>query len=569
MAELSPQPNVPSADESAGLSATFWLLAIATGMGAGVGAGLLMWLLRAAQHLTWSYSTGDFLTAVQHAGPFWRISILILAGVLAGVAGFILKHRPGAHGGELAEAIWFHAGKLPFFASLWRAALSIVIVAMGASLGREAAPKLVGGALASLMASWARLSSAERRLLAACGAGAGVGAVYNVPFAGALFALEVLLGTLALPLIPPALVTSMLATWVSWLFIADQPTYVVPSYAFSLPLVVWALWVGPMAGIAAAVYVRLIAWADSLKPNGWPQLVVPVFVFAGLGALAVPYPQLLGNGKDTVQQAFVAELGLSLLAPLLVLKPLVTAACLGSGAPGGLFTPTLTYGAMFGGLMGRLWTFLWPGAPLGSYAIVGAGALLAAAMQSPIASIVFILELAPGSYSLILPLMLAVAGAVVVERRLESRSIYSGRIHQGRAQAQKSAKRPATAFDHLLSSNFTAISAASTYFDVLRKINQSGTNRRPLYVVDEKGELIGVIEPRSAVAERRLSAPPAVSTAADLANPVEALNSAMDESAVRSRIEREDAVELPVIDVETRHLVGIVATKPSRAPREG
>ncbi len=423
------QPNVPVS--GAPLSWRFLILLIPVGIGAGVCAGLLMWLLRAVQHFFWSYRTGEFLTAVEHAGASERIGILLLAGLLAGVADWLIKRQPGG-GTDLSEAVWFRYGHLPLLQAIERAVLSIVIVGMGASLGREAAPKMTGAAIGNVLASWGRLSDAERRILVACGAGAGMGAVYNVPFGGALFALEVLLGTLALPLAVPALLTSLTATWVAWLFIPNQPTYEIPYYSASSAHIVWAIAAGPLAGLAASVYVRAIAWADSRKPQGWRMLFLPAAIFTALGLLALPFPQLLGNGKDAVFRAFLGEFSLPLLLALFFLKPLATSACLASGAPGGLFTPTLTCGAMLGGALGWVWTMLWPGAPIGSYAIIGAGALLAAATQSPIAAIVLMLELAPGITRLAVPLMLAVAGAVFVAGLLETRSIYSGRVHPQR-----------------------------------------------------------------------------------------------------------------------------------------
>ncbi len=423
------QPNVPVS--GAPLSWRFLILLIPVGIGAGVCAGLLMWLLRAVQHFFWSYRTGEFLTAVEHAGASERIGILLLAGLLAGVADWLIKRQPGG-GTDLSEAVWFRYGHLPLLQAIERAVLSIVIVGMGASLGREAAPKMTGAAIGNVLASWGRLSDAERRILVACGAGAGMGAVYNVPFGGVLFALEVLLGTLALPLAVPALLTSLTATWVAWLFIPNQPTYEIPYYSASSAHIVWAIAAGPLAGLAASVYVRAIAWADSRKPQGWRMLFLPAAIFTALGLLALPFPQLLGNGKDAVFRAFLGEFSLPLLLALFVLKPLATSACLASGAPGGLFTPTLTCGAMLGGALGWVWTMLWPGAPIGSYAIIGAGALLAAATQSPIAAIVLMLELAPGITRLAVPLMLAVAGAVFVAGLLETRSIYSGRVHPQR-----------------------------------------------------------------------------------------------------------------------------------------
>ena len=390
-----------------------------------------MWLLRAVQHFFWSYKTGDFLTAVEHASAAQRIGILLLAGLLAGVAGWLIQFQSGGEGSDLSTAIWFHAGRMPLLRTLERAVLSIVIVGMGASLGRETAPKMTGAAVANALSSWARLSSTERRILVACGAGAGMGAVYNVPFGGALFALEVLLGTLALPLVVPALITSIIATAVSWLFIPNVPTYSASNYSVPAAVMVWAVIAGPITGAFAALYVRVIVWADSRKPQGVAMIGLPVLIFGLLGALALPFPQLLGNGKDAVQIAFLGQFDLTLLIALFLLKPLATSACLATGAPGGLFTPTMTCGAMLGGALGWIWGICWPGAPGGVYAIIGAGAFLAAAMQGPISAIVLMIELLPGTVKLIAPIMLAVAGAVLVAGRLETRSIYSGRVHLG------------------------------------------------------------------------------------------------------------------------------------------
>jgi len=190
------QPNVVAAGSIGRYSLEFWLLVITVGALAGLAGGLLMQFLRVVQHLAWHYRSGEFLTAVQQAGSLHRVIVLVAAGLLAGVAALLLKHEPGGHAGELAQALWFRSGDLPFGKSLFRACLSIVLVGMGASLGREAAPKQTGAAIASLLAQWRGLPPTLCRLLVACGAGAGIGAVYNVPFGGALFGLEVLLGTL-------------------------------------------------------------------------------------------------------------------------------------------------------------------------------------------------------------------------------------------------------------------------------------------------------------------------------------------------------------------------------------
>ncbi len=174
-------------------------------------------------------------------------------------------------------------------------------------------------------------------------------AVYNVPLGGALFALEVLLGTLSLPLVLPALATSLVATAVAWVALGSRPTYLVPTYDAHASQIFWALLVGPIAGLVLVLYIRLISSAHALRPTGWLRVAAPIVVFTALGVVAIAYPQVLGNGKGVVQLALVGGLAVGVMAVLIVLKPLATAACLGSGAPGGLFTPTLTLGVVLGG----------------------------------------------------------------------------------------------------------------------------------------------------------------------------------------------------------------------------
>jgi H+/Cl- antiporter ClcA len=272
-------------------------------------------------------------------------------------------------------------------------------------------------------------------------------AVYNIPLGGALFALEVLLGSVTLPLVLPALATSAIATAVAWVYLPDSPTYVIPAYGIQARQIIWAMLVGPVAGLAAVAWVRLVARTSRLRPSGRGRLFAPIVMLAALGGLSVVYPQLLGNGKNTVELAVTGELGFGLLAILAVLKPLMTAGCLGSGAPGGLFTPTLAFGVLFGGTLGHVWSLVWPGTAAGSYALIGGAAVLAAAMQGPLASTVMILELAHGSVTLIVPTLLAVAGAAVVSRLAGAPSIYSARLGETKQvrRRQREADEPARA----------------------------------------------------------------------------------------------------------------------------
>jgi H+/Cl- antiporter ClcA len=360
--------------------------------------------------------------------------VLLGAAAVAAIGALVLERMPSSGGGEVTDALWLRGARLAMAPSLARGVISIVTVGMGVSLGREAAPQLAGAAAASRLCDWSEVPMWQRRLLLAAGAGAGMAAVYNVPLGGALFAIEVLLGTVTLPLVLPALATSMIATAVAWTALGTSPIYHVPSYGVRGSHIVFALVIGPLAGLAAVGWVKLVARANVVRPRRrTSRVVAPFAVFAVLGAVSIHYPELLGNGSDTVQLAALGALSTGLFAALLALKPLATGGCLASGSPGGLFTPTLTIGVLLAGFVASAWSHVSHGAPVGSYALIGGGAFLAAAMQGPLSAVVLVLELTRRTDALMVPTLIAITIATVIARRMAAPSIYSARLrpHQG------------------------------------------------------------------------------------------------------------------------------------------
>ena len=422
---LRPRPNHAQPMTFDPPTGRIWLLVVLTGVGAGLASGLLMRLLYGVEHWAWNYQTGTLLDAVEHESYTHRVLVTSAAGVLAGVAMLLLYRFLGKQPTALDKGI-ARGGQMPVGLTLGESVVSIVIVAMGASLGREGAVKKTGAMIGSWLAGRCRLATADRQLLLACGGGAGLAAAYGVPMGGGLFALELLLGTLDLAVAGPALLCAALATAVSWTLLPNQPTYDVPVYPITSEHVVWSIIAGPIVGLAAALYIKAIHWAKRAAPAGRLLALAPLFVFAMLGLASMAYPQLLGNGKDIVQLAFVGDLGFGLLLVLPVLKMTATAGCLASGAPGGLLTPTLACGATLGGLLGWTWLAIVPGTPIGSYAIIGAAAFLSATTLGPLSSVVLVLELTRTADGLMVPMILATVGALWVVRRFEVTSIYAG-----------------------------------------------------------------------------------------------------------------------------------------------
>jgi chloride channel protein, CIC family len=436
-------PGAATSKLGANPGGRFWLAIVLTGLGTGASAAALTLILQAVQHLMWPGAGATLLDAAAAATPWRHILVLLGAGLVTGAGQIVLVRLTSSNSIDITAAIWFSAGRLPALRTLGSAVLSVVVVGMGASLGREGAPKQAGAVIANALSDNAGLSDEQRRLLVACGAGAGMAAAYGVPLGGALFALEVLRGMLALRLVLPALLTSVIATATSFLVLPDAPTYLIPQFDGSFADLALAFLVGPIAGLVSVAFVRAVAWADRNRPKGWQRLVAPVLALGLLGLVSIPFPQLLGNGKDITQLTFVDGIPLALLLVLLLLKPAATLLCLGSGVPGGLFTPSLALGALLGAVLGHACSLVWPDVQPALVAVIGAGAVLAATTQGPISAVVLMMELTGQGRSFITPLLLAVVMATLVSRLIEPRSIYDARLTDEEIAQRQKLREPA------------------------------------------------------------------------------------------------------------------------------
>ncbi len=408
----------------------FWIATVATGVAAGVGAILMMAVLRTVQHVAFGYDHGTYSAAAAARSDLRRLVVLASGGLLAGTGYMFLRKVLGGTGGEPTRSVWTGKDNMAVGRTAVTGVLQEAYIGLGGSIGREAAPQHFGAAFGSFFSKRLGLPREQRLLLIACGAGAGVGAVYNVPLAGALFAAELYLGSITLTTVVPAVICATVATLVGWITL---PTHSI--YQVTLPAspdassIVFAVIAGPIIGLATAAFVKAVGWANETRPTGGPALIVlPLFAFGLLGVLSFFDPLLLGNGRDLAEFALLGGGTAGGLLLLALLKPIVTTLALRSGPSGGLFTPTLSTGAALGAGLGHLWMLLWPGAAAPTFAMAGAAAMLAAGMQAPIAGIAFAVELTNTISASLVPILIAVAGAVIVARGLDPRSIYSARL---------------------------------------------------------------------------------------------------------------------------------------------
>jgi H+/Cl- antiporter ClcA len=393
------------------------LVTSATGVASGLGGMALGLLLRLVQHIAYGhghaiFGGASFLEEVTSASDLRRFLALCLCGVVAGI-GWWLLYRFGSPLVSIAQAVR-KGGSMPFWATLTHAILQIVTVGLGSPLGREVAPRELGAALATRLCARANLTPECTRIMIACGAGAGLAAVYNVPLGGTLFTLEVLLGTFSLSASVAALATCVIASLVAWIGLGNGLQYSVPPLAIRASIIVWSLLAGPVIGAAAYLFVRVTEAARARAPRDWRLAACCAVVLPCIGLLAIGFPQLLGNGKGVAQAGFDNEVGLALAVTLLLLRLVVITGALRAGAEGGLLTPGLSIGALLGITLGSAWIHVWPNGSLAAFAIIGGAAFLASSMKMPLTAIVLTVEFTGIGQEFLVPLSLAVAGSVSI-----------------------------------------------------------------------------------------------------------------------------------------------------------
>lgn len=390
-------------------------------IGVGIGSGLmgmfLALLLHYIQHVAYGYSPfaiisdESFLQGVAQSTPERRMLIMTLCGLVAGIGWTIIEYY-GKSLVSISKSIQT-GQEMPPLTTICHALLQIITIALGSPLGREVAPREMGAIFATWLSNKAGLTAEETKVMLACGAGAGLAAVYNVPFAGAMFVMEVLLCRFSWSILLPAFLTSSIAAMVSWWALGNDALYTAMDLTtINASLVIWSIVAGPLIGLSAFWFIKIANRQHTKAFHGWQRIVACLINFAIIGCLAIYHPSLLGNGKSPAQLEFSDSLAVGVSGLLLVLRCCIVWGSLRAGAWGGLLTPSLANGALLGVLLGGLWNFVCPHSPLAAYSFIGATAFLATAQKMPLVAIIMIFELTRINFIFLVPIMLAMSGAM-------------------------------------------------------------------------------------------------------------------------------------------------------------
>lgn len=494
----------------------------------------------------------------------WITRPLITAAALVTAWWLMRRFAPGEEGmtvPDVQRRVVRAGGRIPTQPALVRTTAAAATMGGGASVGSEGPVAVLGAAAGSAVARLFRFGPERMTLLVAAGTAAAISAAFNAPLAGAFFALEEILGGLSVSAFPVVVVASVVAAVISRSIFGNHPAFPIPeeySYRHLAEVALAYPLLGIVLGIVAGWFIRAffrvarseVTAARAAAGGGIVGLLVAASggLLVGQGHLAIPL--------DVFGTMAWWSLGLLALG-----KILATALSLGWGGSGGVFTPALYVGAATGGAFGAALAALFPEAGLepAAYALVGMGAMVAAATGAPITGILMVFEMTD-DYAIMLPLMLTVAIASVVARRVERDDLYSGWLRRRGVHLEHGVDRDALAgltVADALDRAAVVVRADEPVSLLLRRFAFADQTVYP--VVDPARKLLGIITTRDLGEVARAEDIPLEGiTALDIAHATEALTLEVPLPDVVRRLGALGVAALPVVDAPTGRVLGTV-----------
>ncbi|HTX66951.1 MAG TPA: chloride channel protein [Opitutaceae bacterium] len=516
MSSSSPvAPGAPSAraagtsSSTAGRAASAGLtrlavLAALVGAAAGLSAWVLYSMIAFASNLIflhrWSWAYHD---VTHHLLGGWVLIVPALGGLVVGLMAKYGTPKIRGHGiPEAMEAVLFNRSRIAPRVAVLKPLSVAVAIGTGGPFGAEGPIIQTGGALGSILGQALHLTAAERKVLLASGAAAGMAATFNTPIAAVILAIELLLFEYKARSFVPLVIASTLATTVRFALMGRSAMFSMPPADFGVPAALPAyLVLGIVCGLAAVGFSKALYWIE----DGFERLPVdevwwPVLGGLGLGVIGFFVPRVLGIGYGSISDILAAHLAIGALAVLLLAKAAALLVSLGSGTSGGLLAPLFMVGAALGGLYADAVNALVPSLALSpsACALVAMAAMFGAAARAPFTFIIFAFEITR-DYNAVLPLMLVGVVAYAVALRLAKHSIMTEKLarrgllvpqeyevdpFQRRTVGQTMSAAPAVVPADLATAELAARIA---------RREPAVTQHQALLLVDGQGELAGVI----------------------------------------------------------------------------
>ena len=541
--------------------------ALAVGVGAGLGAVLFRRLISGVQTLSY----GNLGGLLSWMGPYKLLIIPAIGGAIFGPLIYFFAREAKGHGvPEVMEAVALRGGRIRPRVAIVKPFASAICIGTGGSVGREGPIEQIGSALGSTVGQLFKLSDERVRNLVACGAAGGIAATFSAPIGGSLFALEVILGKFNAIYFGAVVISAVTASVVSNIFEGGEAVFSIPAYTMvsSWELLLYII-LGALCAFGSVAFTKLLYFSEDLwEKVRSPEYLKPILGGVVLGVIGLltykldGFPRVFGVGYDTITDALMGNLALSVAFVLLLVKLVAPIVTLGSGGSGGVFAPSLFMGAMLGNAFGQGANFLFPGstAPPGAYALVGMAAFFGGAARAPVTAILILFEMT-NDYNIILPLMLATVLSTMVSRLISDDTIYTLKlsrrgIHLEDGQDVDIMQR--VTVEEVMKINVDTVPMDMPLLDLSTEFME--THRTGFPVVNDKNELLGIVSVQDL--ERKFEKDTIMGkTVADIATTEGLVVAYPRESmqVVLRRLGARDVGRVPVVaSEESRQLLGLV-----------
>src|SRR5580658_3484187 len=515
----SPGPSSPPAAETTDDDirrislVSLSILALVVGIVTGFGAVVFRDLIGLIHNLLFlgSFSFAYDSSVFTPPSPWGAFIIVVPVIGALGVTFLVTKFAPEARGHgvpEVMDAIYYKGGVIRPVVALVKSLASAIAIGSGAAVGREGPIIQIGSAIGSTLGQIVRMPAGQRTILVAAGAGAGIAATFNTPIGGVMFAIELMMPEVSVRTFLPVALATGTATFIGRFFFGPQPAFDVPHLApisvdasSAITLCLYAL-LGVVIGVAAAGFVRGLHVVEDLFDKIKERYTRHVLGMLLVGILIYALHQHFGRyyvegvGYATIQVILTGQLSVTgLLALLFVCKLLATALSLGSGSSGGIFSPSLFMGATIGGAFaaGRVALHLPLDIDIPSFAMVGMGAMVGGGTGAVMTAVTMIFEMTR-DYTIVLPMIVAVAVSTGARRMLSRETIYSLKlVRRGRAipKARHANMFLVRSARDVMDSDIQVLPAQASFDDYLRQPGHAGRLRH--VVVSDEGRIYGVI----------------------------------------------------------------------------
>jgi CIC family chloride channel protein len=405
----------------------FLIAALVLGVLVGLGAAVLVWAIE--------FSHTAFETLDDLLG--WGKWFILLAIPLALLISWLLDRRfgPGVSSGGVTEtmvAAGLHGGYLPTRLIPTKIIATAVTLGAGGSGGREGPIALIGGAIGSSFSRYTGFGQDHVKSLVAAGAGAGIGASFNAPIAGMLFAMEVILRSFSVRHLNAIVITSVIAAVTTQTLVGDEQILTSPAHELEDPaqLILYAI-LALVAVLFGVLFLRVLATTSGFQlADRLPKWLIPIGAGLGVAAIGLAEPEALGTGQEFLSDLLAAtsesELIWYSLFIVAVTKIVATSLTRAGGGSVGTFMAALFIGGSVGAGFATLVDPIWSLSEIdpGAFAVVGMAATFAAVARAPLTSVIIVFEIT-GDYGLVLPLMLGAALATFLGDRLHTDSAYT------------------------------------------------------------------------------------------------------------------------------------------------